>query len=93
MCILNSLLALVVNFRFLVTADHVYKTIDALPITAHPMTQFCTGVMALQVLILIIHFPSYFTIHTKLLAVFFCVPDWFPLLVLMAMLLLIIFNV
>lgn len=30
-------------------ADHVYKTIDALPITAHPMTQFATGVMALQV--------------------------------------------
>uniref|UniRef100_A0A803LN43 Citrate synthase n=2 Tax=Chenopodium quinoa TaxID=63459 RepID=A0A803LN43_CHEQI len=29
--------------------DHVYKTIDALPITAHPMTQFTTGVMALQV--------------------------------------------
>ncbi|KAI3511124.1 hypothetical protein L1887_18268 [Cichorium endivia] len=29
--------------------DHVYKTIDALPVTAHPMTQFTTGVMALQV--------------------------------------------
>ncbi|XP_047955814.1 citrate synthase, mitochondrial-like isoform X1 [Salvia hispanica] len=29
--------------------DHVYKTIDALPIDAHPMTQFATGVMALQV--------------------------------------------
>ncbi|KAK4411005.1 Citrate synthase, mitochondrial [Sesamum angolense] len=29
--------------------DHVYKAIDALPITAHPMTQFATGVMALQV--------------------------------------------
>lgn len=29
--------------------DHVYKTIDALPVTAHPMTQFATGVMALQV--------------------------------------------
>ncbi|KAG6395076.1 hypothetical protein SASPL_145667 [Salvia splendens] len=29
--------------------DHVYKTIDALPIDAHPMTQFVTGVMALQV--------------------------------------------
>ncbi|WMV10939.1 hypothetical protein MTR67_004324 [Solanum verrucosum] len=28
--------------------DHVYKTIDALPVTAHPMTQFATGVMALQ---------------------------------------------
>ncbi|KZV21783.1 Citrate synthase family protein [Dorcoceras hygrometricum] len=28
---------------------HVYKTIDALPVTAHPMTQFATGVMALQV--------------------------------------------
>uniref|UniRef100_A0A7N1A751 Citrate synthase n=1 Tax=Kalanchoe fedtschenkoi TaxID=63787 RepID=A0A7N1A751_KALFE len=29
--------------------DHVYRAIDALPITAHPMTQFSTGVMALQV--------------------------------------------
>ncbi|ONK61903.1 uncharacterized protein A4U43_C08F34760 [Asparagus officinalis] len=29
--------------------DHVYKAIDALPINAHPMTQFTTGVMALQV--------------------------------------------
>ncbi|PWZ21995.1 hypothetical protein Zm00014a_000193 [Zea mays] len=28
---------------------HVYKTIDALPVDAHPMTQFTTGVMALQV--------------------------------------------
>jgi citrate synthase len=30
-------------------AGHVYKAIDALPVTAHPMTQFTTGVMALQV--------------------------------------------
>ncbi|XP_059651782.1 citrate synthase, mitochondrial isoform X2 [Cornus florida] len=29
--------------------DHVYKAIDALPVTAHPMTQLATGVMALQV--------------------------------------------
>ncbi|CAK9177431.1 unnamed protein product [Ilex paraguariensis] len=29
--------------------DHVYKAIDALPSSAHPMTQFATGVMALQV--------------------------------------------
>ncbi|ERN12645.1 citrate synthase, mitochondrial isoform X2 [Amborella trichopoda] len=29
--------------------DHVYKTIASLPKTAHPMTQFTTGVMALQV--------------------------------------------
>ncbi|XP_038899606.1 citrate synthase, mitochondrial [Benincasa hispida] len=29
--------------------DYVYKAIDALPITAHPMTQFATGVMGLQV--------------------------------------------
>ncbi|KAK1413368.1 hypothetical protein QVD17_35140 [Tagetes erecta] len=29
--------------------EHVYKAIDALPVTAHPMTQFTTGVMALQV--------------------------------------------
>ncbi len=27
---------------------HVFHTIDALPITAHPMTMFVTGVMALQ---------------------------------------------
>ncbi|HEU0226579.1 MAG TPA: citrate (Si)-synthase [Arachidicoccus soli] len=27
---------------------HVFKTIDALPISAHPMTQFVTGIMALQ---------------------------------------------
>ncbi|XP_010555456.1 PREDICTED: citrate synthase 4, mitochondrial-like, partial [Tarenaya hassleriana] len=30
-------------------ADFVYKAIDALPSTAHPMTQFASGVMALQV--------------------------------------------
>nr|ANW46676.1 citrate synthase mitochondrial [Annona cherimola] len=29
--------------------DHVYKAIEALPLTAHPMTQFGTGVLALQV--------------------------------------------
>ncbi|KAI8027744.1 hypothetical protein LOK49_LG02G03826 [Camellia lanceoleosa] len=28
--------------------DHVYKAIDALPFSAHPMTQFAMGVMALQ---------------------------------------------
>ena len=28
--------------------EHVFKTIDALPISAHPMTQFVTGIMALQ---------------------------------------------
>src|SRR5215471_1786544 len=27
---------------------HVFDTIDALPLTAHPMTMFVTGVMALQ---------------------------------------------
>jgi citrate synthase len=27
---------------------HVYDTIDALPITAHPMTQFSIGIMAMQ---------------------------------------------
>ncbi|XP_031480791.1 citrate synthase 4, mitochondrial-like [Nymphaea colorata] len=32
-----------------VIPDHVYKAIDALPVSAHPMTQFVTGVMALQV--------------------------------------------
>ncbi|XP_021618523.1 citrate synthase, mitochondrial isoform X3 [Manihot esculenta] len=28
---------------------YVYRAIDALPVTAHPMTQFASGVMALQV--------------------------------------------
>jgi citrate synthase len=28
--------------------NHVFATIDALPITTHPMTMFVTGVMALQ---------------------------------------------
>ena len=28
--------------------DHVFKAIDALPISTHPMTQFVVGVMALQ---------------------------------------------
>jgi citrate synthase len=28
--------------------QHVFKTIDALPVTTHPMTMFVTGVMALQ---------------------------------------------
>ncbi len=28
--------------------NHVFATIDALPLTAHPMTMFVTGVMALQ---------------------------------------------
>jgi citrate synthase len=28
--------------------NHVFHTIDALPLTAHPMTMFVTGVMALQ---------------------------------------------
>ncbi len=28
--------------------EHVYRTIDALPVSAHPMTQFVTGIMALQ---------------------------------------------
>lgn len=29
--------------------DHVFKVIETLPVTAHPMTQFTTGIMALQV--------------------------------------------
>ncbi|CAL9155093.1 unnamed protein product [Musa hybrid cultivar] len=29
--------------------EHVFRAIDALPVTAHPMTQFASGVMALQV--------------------------------------------
>lgn len=33
----------------LLFADYAYKAIDALPVSAHPMTQFTTGVMALQV--------------------------------------------
>ncbi len=34
--------------------NHVFETIDALPVSAHPMTMFVTGVMALQT-------ESYFT--------------------------------
>jgi citrate synthase len=30
------------------TPSHVFKAIDALPLTAHPMTQFVVGIMALQ---------------------------------------------
>lgn len=37
----------IVNSCFI--ADYAYKAIDALPVSAHPMTQFTTGVMALQV--------------------------------------------
>ncbi|XP_022637419.1 citrate synthase, mitochondrial-like [Vigna radiata var. radiata] len=29
--------------------DYAYKVIDALPVSAHPTTQFTTGVMALHV--------------------------------------------
>ena len=36
------------RFLYLI-ADYVFKAIDALPVSAHPMTQFATGVMALQV--------------------------------------------
>ncbi|WP_315820724.1 citrate/2-methylcitrate synthase [Paraflavitalea speifideaquila] len=28
--------------------NHVFDAIDALPVTAHPMTMFVTGIMALQ---------------------------------------------
>ena len=31
-----------------IVPPHVFKTIDALPMTAHPMTQFITGIMALR---------------------------------------------
>lgn len=34
---------------FILLAEYAYKAIDALPVSAHPMTQFSTGVMALQV--------------------------------------------
>jgi len=39
------ILGLIISF----VADYAYKAIDALPVSAHPMTQFTTGVMALQV--------------------------------------------
>ncbi|CAI9264532.1 unnamed protein product [Lactuca saligna] len=39
--------------------DHVYKAINVLPITAHPMTQFTTGVMALQVSFFIYWEPTF----------------------------------
>lgn len=35
--------------HLIIFADYVYKAIDALPVTSHPMTQFASGVMALQV--------------------------------------------
>ncbi|KAJ7012476.1 citrate synthase [Populus alba x Populus x berolinensis] len=41
-------ISMAIDLLFLV-ADYVFKAIDALPVTAHPMTQFATGVMALQV--------------------------------------------
>ncbi|KAG6789247.1 hypothetical protein POTOM_005337 [Populus tomentosa] len=41
-------ISMAIDLVFLV-ADYVFKAIDALPVTAHPMTQFATGVMALQV--------------------------------------------
>lgn len=43
---LSSFLDLLLLFFI---ADYAYKAIDALPVSAHPMTQFTTGVMALQV--------------------------------------------
>lgn len=44
-------LSLFLNLSLLLffIADYAYKAIDALPVSAHPMTQFTTGVMALQV--------------------------------------------
>jgi hypothetical protein len=44
-------------------AGHVYKAIDALPVTAHPMTQFTTGVMALQVSLFYIVFSNIIVYH------------------------------
>lgn len=49
MLILDSSKKEKVLIRDVVVADHVYNAIDALPVSAHPMTQFTTGVMALQV--------------------------------------------
>ncbi|KAI4302763.1 hypothetical protein MLD38_038472 [Melastoma candidum] len=46
-------------FRY-VLADYVYKAIDALPETAHPMTQFASGVMALQEEFFVASFTSNF---------------------------------
>ncbi len=34
--------------RRAIVPPHVFKTIDALPMTAHPMTQFVVGIMALR---------------------------------------------
>lgn len=45
---IGSAIFFIIVFAFLI-ADYVYKAIDALPVTAHPMTQFASGVMALQV--------------------------------------------
>ncbi|KAL7599555.1 hypothetical protein Lser_V15G26208 [Lactuca serriola] len=40
-------------------SDHVYKAINVLPITTHPMTQFTTGVLALQVSFFIYWEPTF----------------------------------
>ncbi|MEZ5016199.1 MAG: citrate (Si)-synthase, eukaryotic [Flavipsychrobacter sp.] len=34
--------------RRAIVPKHVFDVIDALPVSAHPMTQFCAGIMALQ---------------------------------------------
>jgi len=41
-----------INLRYgLLYAGHVFDVINALPKTAHPMTQLTAGIMALQVLL------------------------------------------
>ncbi|CAN1813417.1 Citrate synthase, mitochondrial [Linum perenne] len=37
------------HLSLVILTDYTFKAIDALPVSAHPMTQFTTGVMALQV--------------------------------------------
>lgn len=45
----DNIIPRLILFLGYVLADYVYKAIDALPVTSHPMTQFTSGVMALQV--------------------------------------------
>jgi hypothetical protein len=45
----DSEFVLFMDSLFSLFAEYAYKAIDALPVSAHPMTQFSTGVMALQV--------------------------------------------
>ena len=44
-CHFSVALSVYVPQGFIILADYVYKAIDALPVTAHPMTQFASGII------------------------------------------------